>query len=915
MKKKAYRSRSVPRTRKRGRPKRGIIQQHPPRFRPQASRQLKPLLERIGVPKAAPLVPDPFQREAVLAIDKSDVLVTAATGSGKTWIALQAMEKLLANKGRSWYGSPLKALSNSKYTEFSQHFGAENVGILTGDRKENHQAPIIVGTTEILRNQLYDAMYRGEDLGVELVILDEAHYLGDEDRGVVWEEVMIYLPARTRLLLLSATISNAAEIASWLEWLRQADCRIVTAHKRPVPIHPLFMFPSGEVTPLVQRREMAGKVRHFLRSSPRAGLTPRRGIANFSQIIAALRHLNLLPAVFFLKSRADCNLALLAALPRLSPTESDEEHRRFNERLRQLLEDHPYLRNHRQLSSLRNGRVAAHHGGQLPQWKVLVETLMKEGKLEAIFSTSTVAAGVNFPARSVVLSQSDRFNGREFVPLSATDLLQMTGRAGRRGMDKVGFVIVLPGPYQDPQLIFDLLHSTPESVDSQIQITFSMVLNLLLSHRSEEVRDLLARSFATFQNLEKYRELVEDLRGLEEDVATELKEAGCGDLNTVLHTLSRKRQLEQQLKQTQLEQRRSWDALCKQAYLTPGRLFRSKKRELFVVLTRESRGGSEGVTAIRVWPQHRLRRGRLRKRWLRFAKVASVLDVCFDLAALDTPEQWLESVLSIPLDTYPKLEMKEPLPYPEQEVWDTLKTRVKEATAAIAALPCGQCPHLSKCEPKKRSRFREKINRVLSLRQRVDDVTKRLWHEFNRHFHFLQEEGYVDESGRPSADGIWASQLRLDQPLLVAESIRRDVFPHDDPSLLAGLMAPFVTDRESQGEPLEQLDLKNSELGQAFAKMVSALHPLRRRLRQSGFAANPLSFWPAAAIDFWISGAKWEELMDVSGLDEGDLAMLIYRTADSLRQLEGLTQSHPHLAASASVAIQRLLREPVQVPN
>ena len=221
-------------------------------------------------------------------------------------------------------------------------------------------------------------------------------------------------------------------------------------------------------------------------------------------------------------------------------------------------------------------------------------------------------------------------------------------------------------------------------------------------------------------------------------MATELEAARCGDLNTVLHTLSRKRQLEEELKQAQLEQRRSWNTLCKQAYLTPGRLCRSKKRELFVVLTRESRGGAEGVTAIRVWPQHRLRRGRLRKRWLRFAKIASVLDTCFDLAGLDTPEQWLESVLSTPLETYPKLEMKEPLPYPEQEVWETLKSRVQEATAAIAALPCRECLHLSKCEPKKRSRFKEKINTVLSLRQRVDDVTNRLWYEFNRHFHFLQ---------------------------------------------------------------------------------------------------------------------------------------------------------------------------------
>ena len=170
----------------------------------------------------------------------------SSTGSGKTWIALTATEKLLVNQGRSWYASPLKALSNSKYTEFSKQFGGDNVGILTGDRKENPQAPIIVGTTEILRNQLYDAMHRGENLGVDLVVLDEAHYLGDEDRGVVWEEVMIYLPAQIRLLLLSATISNASQIAGWLESLRQIPCRIITAHERPVPLYPLFMFPNGE---------------------------------------------------------------------------------------------------------------------------------------------------------------------------------------------------------------------------------------------------------------------------------------------------------------------------------------------------------------------------------------------------------------------------------------------------------------------------------------------------------------------------------------------------------------------------------------------------------------------------------------------------------------------------------------------
>ncbi|MGD8987822.1 MAG: DEAD/DEAH box helicase [Syntrophobacterales bacterium] len=915
MKRKSYTRRPHRRKPKRGRQKRSRGQQASSRFRPRASRQLKPLLERIGVPEVLPFVPDPFQREAVTAVEQSDVLVTAATGSGKTWIALKAMEKLLADGGHSWYASPLKALSNSKYTEFCQRFGEEKVGILTGDRKEKPQAPIIVGTTEILRNQLYDAMHRGEDLGVQLVVLDEAHYLGDEDRGVVWEEVMIYLPPQVRLLLLSATVSNAAQIAGWLEWLRQVPCQIVAAHERPVPIYPLFMFPNGEVTPLIQRREMAGKVRHFLQSSPRSGLTPRRGVANFSQIISALRQLNLLPAIFFLKSRADCNQALLATLPRLDPNESDAERRRFHRHLRQLLESHPYLKRHRQLTSIRNGRVAAHHGGQLPQWKALVETMMKEGRLEAIFSTSTVAAGVNFPARTVVLSQSDRFNGREFVPLSATDLLQMTGRAGRRGMDEVGFVVVLPGPYQDPHLIFNLLHSVPEPIDSQIQITFSMVLNLLLSHSPEEIKELLARSFATYQNLEEHQDLIKKIKQLQKDINVELKGTECGDLDAVLRTLSRKRELEEQLKEARRELRRSREPLFKKAYLNPGRLFRNKKREIFVTLSQENRNGLDGVTAIRVWPRPRLRRGKLRKRWLRFEKVASVLDGIIDLATFDTPPLWLESVLSVPLDSCAPLEVKDPLPSPESEIWDHLKAKVEDLQTEIATISCGKCLHLSKCEPKKRSRFKEKINRALGLRHRLDDMSNRLWHEFNHHFRFLQQEGYVDQTGRLSDDGVWASQLRLDQPLMIAESIRLNLFPHDDPKMLAGLIAPFVSDRDSHADTFERLNLLYPALGKAFATMVSALHPLRRRLRQQGFLVNPLPFWPAAAIYFWISGASWEELGEISGLDEGDLAMLIYRTADSLRQLEGLTRSHPRLAASATKAIQRLLREPVEVPT
>ena len=210
----------------------------PRRFIPNADRKLKKVFREIGIPETDSFIPDDFQLEAVAKIEECDVLVSAPTGSGKTWIAVEAMRKILNEGKRAWYASPLKALSNSKYHEFESEFGKENVGVITGDRKENTDASIIVGTTEILRNQLYDSMAQGSDFNADLVVLDEAHYLGDSDRGVVWEEVMIYLPPRVRLLLLSATIYNDTEIAIWLNQIRKHPCHVVHSERRPVPIYP-----------------------------------------------------------------------------------------------------------------------------------------------------------------------------------------------------------------------------------------------------------------------------------------------------------------------------------------------------------------------------------------------------------------------------------------------------------------------------------------------------------------------------------------------------------------------------------------------------------------------------------------------------------------------------------------------------
>jgi superfamily II RNA helicase len=242
---------------------------------PQQTRAASDLLQGIGVPAPRPFVPDDFQLEALEAIEHEDVLVTAPTGSGKTWIASEEIRRLLQQQKRAWYTTPLKALTNSKYIEFSNMFGAETVGILTGDRKENTDAPLIVGTTEIYRNQLFDALRNGEQVRTDFVILDEAHYLSDEDRGHVWEEAIILTPPRIRMLLLSATVGRAEEFARWIEEVRGTKVRVINrAGSRPVELRAAYLSSNLQLFPLVDENgEYNREIDQFV---PRRTPSPRR---------------------------------------------------------------------------------------------------------------------------------------------------------------------------------------------------------------------------------------------------------------------------------------------------------------------------------------------------------------------------------------------------------------------------------------------------------------------------------------------------------------------------------------------------------------------------------------------------------------------------------------------------------------
>ena len=858
--------------------------------------RIDPLLGRvfkkIGAPEPEPLRPDPFQLEALEKIGTYDVLVSAPTGSGKTWIAEQAISRLLFRSMRTWYASPLKALSNAVYEQFSQKFGAGQCGILTGDRKENPGAPVIVGTTEILRNQLYDAMHRGVSIDTELVILDEAHYLSDPDRGVVWEEVLIYLPSRVRLLLLSATISNGEEIAAWLEENRDTPCHVVRSDTRPVPLEMLFLFHDGLLSPLGGKKGLVPKVKKFLDQDGRV-----KHRVNYGDIVRCLRTFDLLPAIFFLKSRADCDRALFTCHKSEKTLTAGERCRR---EAGEFLRKYPHLRNHRQMGFLLECRVAAHHAGQLPYWKVLVEKMMNRGCLDAIFSTSTVAAGVNFPARTVVLVQSDRFNGHRFSDLTATELHQMTGRAGRRGMDNIGFGLVIPGMHQDPRLIHELKDSPPEPLMSQIHINFSMTLNLLLSHSPEEVKDLLERSFASFQQKKKETAIQRKWRDLLARLKKQLPHGRCdtGDPYEVMECLLRKGELEKKTKRLSSELREERRLMAHKQYLTPGRVFVHKNGGLYVVIAASQAKGKWVCACHNIQRPLRIRKGIMQLRRVAGSQVRTILDRRLDLKGDESPEQLSRLFASL------KGEDLKPLVF---------KKEGAGRQTPAEPLPCESCEHDDLCHEEEDNDLKRLLKEIRGLGVHVTGLSEGLWLSFKQHLRFLKETGFVDPQDRLTPDGEWASKLRLDHPLLIAEAIRKGCFAGLSPPAMAGCLAPFVWDRFSERDTVAQAASNMPEMWEAFEKMLDHIEGIRPLKAKRGFENPQIFFWPAAALYLWAKGKSWEDVLFTAPVDEGDMTSLLVRTADHLRQMTNLEESHPELAAAAAKAIALVLREPVYI--
>lgn len=872
------------------------------------TRTVKELLEGIGAPEPKPFVADPFQIEALAALEHEDVLVTAPTGSGKTWIAREEIRRLIEAGRRAWYTSPLKALTNSKHQEFSAEFGEERVGVLTGDRKENSDAPLIVGTTEVYRNQLFDALRGGRQVEVDLVVLDEAHYLADEERGHVWEEAIILTPPRVRMLLLSATVGRAEEFAEWIAEVRGSRCRVVERPgARPVPLRAAFLFPDGQITPLLDERgyfnteiarymQTAKSERQSYRTrfAGRGGVRERARMPEMppSTLLAALGSYDLLPAIIFQPTRRRCDEAAAeAAYTQRSASDAARREARRNA-LTELAERYPEIRRHRHWDITIRGGVASHHAGHLPAWKLAIEKLMAAGLLDAIFATATVAAGVDFPARTVALANIDVRTGRGWRALTASELQQMTGRAGRRGRDRVGFIVAAPGQHQDPHKLAELLNSPPDPLESQFRATYTTLLNLLDAYGNfSQVREIVERSFSQRDALERILRLERSREETERRMRAKLEKAGCRFPPETARGLERlasaRTRLLEEAPHTRFEATLRW--LDKEA--APGRIVsigRQGKRLVFITERR-----ADGIIGLR---------DNGRRVSLSLERIGRVYEPTFalDEAARDEAFDVVRSGSAQYLN--------EPRLRDARAETDSAVELINDLIDSLAALG-DDAEERARCEEVLWSIVQE-AHEVERAERQITALREEVWRPFDERARVLHHFGYLDFfAERVTERGRWLADLRLDRPLLVGQAIERKLFSSLDAPRAAGLMAALAADSERDyGElPLDD-------------KLVTALAEFERISYEVGGVewrhgiepAPEINFSAAATASRWASGVAWRQLAAETRAEEGDLFRMLSRTGESLLQVSNLEQTHSEAARTAARAAEAILREPVR---
>ncbi len=445
---------------------------------------------------------DDFQKEAIAALDDNrSVVVCAPTGSGKTLVGEYAIYRALSMGRRVFYTTPLKALSNQKYRDFGEQFGVTNVGLLTGDISINRDAPVVVMTTEIFRNMLYGTAIGEVGVSMEAVqtvVLDECHYMNDQQRGTVWEESIIYCPPSIQLAALSATVANSGQLTDWLNSVH-GPTTLVDSNHRPVPLQMSFANNKGLFPLLTEKGDGTLTCNPRLKTRRLQKLQSRDERPNgtdISTVVGYLRSRDMLPGIYFIFSRRGCDNAV-SNIGDIDLLRNEAERQNLAQQIDRFCKESPEAVRQKQLEPLYRG-IAAHHAGILPAWKALIESLFQQGLVKLVFATETLAAGINMPARTTVISSLSKRTDSGHRLLTASEFLQMSGRAGRRGKDTIGYVVTVQSPLEGAREAAYLATCDANPLVSQFTPTYGMVLNLLQTHSLEQAKELIQRSFGQY---------------------------------------------------------------------------------------------------------------------------------------------------------------------------------------------------------------------------------------------------------------------------------------------------------------------------------------------------------------------------------------------------------------------------------
>ena len=846
---------------------------------------------------------DDFQLRALDALDAGNsVVVAAPTGSGKTVVAEYAVAKALDEGGKAFYTTPLKALSNQKYGDLVRRHGVDRVGLLTGDNAINGDAPVVVMTTEVLRNMLYAHSPALDQL--RYVVLDEVHYLQDPYRGPVWEEVIIHTPASVDLVCLSATVSNAEEFADWVQTVRGSTVAVISEH-RPVTLHHQYLvgqrhsdeltllptFVNGRPNPEAARLD-ARVAQSLHRGRPRARwVTPRR-----AEVVEALSEASMLPAIYFIFSRAACDDAVrqcLRAGLRLTTAEERTAIRAIAEAKVEVLSDADLevLRYGEWISGLEAG-IAAHHAGMVPPFKEAVEAAFAAGLVKAVFATETLALGINMPARSVVIEKLSKFTGERHQFLTPGEYTQLTGRAGRRGIDDVGYAVVLWSPFVPFEQVAGLASNRTYALSSSFRPTYNMAANLVRGYPPDVAHHLLNLSFAQYRADRDVVRLEAQIDRTSTLLEAARSEASCerGDVQEYRRKLKDSRPRP-----------------------TPGAADRGVREAIGQVRPGDVlllRGGKSAGKVVVVSTSRR-RGDEVR------------------LGALTVDRRYLTlSARDFQFPPRPVGHVQLPSPYaPRSPVF---QRQVAEALARSRVRPAdGHGPHsrnggerngdgrrskgLEAC-PELERHLRaadraERLERDLQrLHRRVEGRTESLARQFDRVLRVLEAWGYVEGWSLTEA-GELLVRIYHECDLLAAEALRNGLLDGLGPDAVAALTSALTYEtRQAKGATPRQPAFPPGPLQARWLELRQLAEELNAAEADAGLpVTRPPDAGFMAAAYAWARGEDLGEVISEEEMTGGDFVRNVKQLVDLLRQLGDMAPSAA-TAADARRAADQVFR-------